>query len=160
MASLSSFPATNILGIASSSGNPTYVSPTSSQAITGGSLTLSTNFRTACFFLNVAQAPANSSQLLDVWVQHSPDGGTTFDDFVAFTRVAGKVATATQIALWVRDVAPSSSGIVRTPSTRALASGTVLQGPVGASWRAEAVCASSASSSQPWKLNLSAQVAQ
>lgn len=152
------FPVTSILGTASSS-SPVYVSPTSSSPSVGNTILLSTNYRTAVFFLNAAQVPPNSSQLLDVYMQHSPDGGTTFDDFVAM-RIAGKTATAKSIALWVRDTAPSSSAIVRTPATRTLANGTVLQGPVGAVWRAEAVPATSCSSSQAWQINLSAQVAQ
>lgn len=160
MALLSAFPVTNLLGAASTS-NPTFVSPTSSAPSTGSVVTLTTTFRSSMFFLNVNQAPANSSQTLNVWVQHTPDGGTTFDDFVSFPLIAGKVPGGTSaIALWVRDTAPTSSGVTRVPTTRSLAAGTVLQGPVAAGWRAEAVPATSCSSSQAWKINVSAQVAQ
>lgn len=159
MALLSAFPSTSLLGTASSSA-PLYVSPTSSAPSTGNVATITTDFRTGMFFLNVTQTPPNSSQGLNVYVQHSPDAGTTWDDFVSFALVNGKVATATQIALWARDTAPSSSGIVHTPVTRTLAAGSVLQGPVSGTWRAEAVPATSASTSQSWKLNLSVQLAQ
>lgn len=173
MALVSAFPVTNIIGTAASTSTSTiaavpavFVSPTSSAALVGSNIALSTNFRTAVFALNVSQMPVSSSQTLNVFVRHSPDGGTTFDDFVAFATVAPSssnstnLLTAQQIALWVRDVAPSSSAIVRTPATRTLAAGTVLQGPLGSIWRAEAVANTSTSSSQAWKINVSAQVAQ
>lgn len=156
MALLSSFPSLNILGNASSS-SPTYVSPTSSASVTGNAITLTTDFKSAGFLLKVNQIPANSSQSMSVYMQASMDGGQTYDDFVSFL-VNGKT-TANAIAQWVRDVAPSSSG-VHTPQTSALANNTVTQGPIGATWRAVATCNTSASSSLAWQVNLSAQVAQ
>lgn len=158
MAQLSAFPNTNLLGISSSS-NPIYVSPTTSaSALTGNTVKLTVDYKSAVFFLNINQTSPSSSHLLNVYVEHSPDGGTTFDDFVSFFQVAGKAAASTNLAGWVRDV-PSSSATVRTPATRTLAAGSIIQGPVGGAWRAEAVV-TGASSSQPWQLNLIAQVAQ
>lgn len=168
MALLSSFPATNFLGItqpSSSSAIATvYVSPTSSASITGANTTLTATYRSAIFQLTVAQLSASSSHFLDVYASHSVDGGVTYDDFVHFNQIAGKVATATQIAQWVRDAVASSSAAsniqtVRTPATQTLAAGSVLQGPLGATWRGFATV-TGASSSQPWKLTLTAQVAQ
>lgn len=165
MAVVSAFPVLNLLGNNSSTA-PVYVSPSSSVASTGASTTLTTDFKSALFFVNVNQAPANSSQFLNVYVQHSPDGGTTFDDYVSIL-ISGKQTSnkTTAVAQWVRDYAASSSLAsnfvsVRTPATRALANNTVLQGPIGSTWRAEAVCGSSASSSQAWQLNVSTQFAQ
>lgn len=169
MALLSSFPATNLLGIAAptSSGTSTFVSPTSSQSTTGLNTTLTATYRSAVFQLTVNQTSPSSSHLLDVYGQHSVDGGVTYDDFVHFNQIAGKVTvgtTTTQIAQWVRDTAASSSTSsnfqsVRSVATAALAAGLVLQGPVGATWRGFATV-SGASSSQPWKLTLASQVAQ
>lgn len=164
MALLSSFPATNLLGNASSS-SPSTVSPTSSANITGGSQTFTATYRTATFQLNVSQVSPSSSHLLDVFVRHSVDAGQNSDDFIRFLQVPGKTpTTSTQVAQWIRDFAASSSisanvQSVRAVSSQTLAQGTVLQGPVGATWTAVAV-ASGASSSQPWRLTLSAQVAQ
>jgi hypothetical protein len=175
MALFSAFPVTNILGTAPSTSTSlnaavtaVFVSPTSSAATVGNNIVMTTDFRSAVFTLNATQCPPNSSQTLGVWVRHSPDGGNTFDDFVAFATVAPSSSngtanvTSVQIAQWVRDVAPSSSlgFTVRVPATRALAAGTVIQGPVGALWRAEAIALSSTSSSQAWKVNVTAQVAQ
>ena len=168
MALLSSFPATNLLGVTQpSSSSPistVTVSPTSSAPITGVNTTLTATYRTAIFQLTVSQLSPSSSHLLDVYASHSVDGGVTYDDFVHFNQIAGKVASATQIAQWVRDSVSSSSTAgniqtVRTPVTQTLAAGSVLQGPVGATWRGFAIV-TGASSSQPWKLTLTAQVAQ
>jgi hypothetical protein len=167
MALITSFPATNLLGIASSSTSTTYVSPTSSQSTTGGNTTLTATYRSAIFQLSVKQTSPSSSHLLDVYAQHSVDNGTTYDDFVHFSQIAGKVTVGTftyQIAQWIRDTAASSSTAgnyqsMRTPATASLAAGLVLQGPVGATWRGFATV-TGASSSQPWQLTLQAQVAQ
>ena len=168
-------PVTNLVGTAPSTSTAlyaavtaVYVSPTSSGTLVGSNVQVNVNARAAVFTLNVAQCPPNSSQTLGVWVRHSGDGGVTFDDFVSFTTVAPSSSnsannvTSQQIAQWVRDVAPSSSlgSVMRAPATRTLASGTVLQGPVGALWRVEAVPATSASSSQLWKIGVSTQIWQ
>jgi len=152
----------SILGTAAaSSASPVYVSPLSSSAPSiGSTITLAQNPKSALFYLNFNQSPPNSSQTINVYIEHSPDGGVTFDDFVSFPLVAGKGTPADQIAVWVRDVAPSSSAIVRTPTTRTLAAGTVLQGPVAPVWRCEAVPATSCSSSQAWQINVTAQIGQ
>lgn len=159
MALLSSFPAINLLGNASSS-NPSFVSPTSSQSVTGNQLTMTADYKSAIFLVKANQVAPNSSQTLTVYIQHSPDAGQTFDDFVSIL-VSGKTAVAT-VAQWLRDVAPSSSAFIRTTATTSLATGQngVLQGPVGATWRAVGACNTSASSSVAWQINVSAQVAQ
>ena len=163
MALLSAFPVTNILGSASTS-NPVYVTPTSSVSTTGSNITLTADYKTAGFFLNVVQTSGATSHSLDVYVQHSPDGGTTFDDFVHFPTINSSSPNANvaykSYAVWLRDVAPTSSNqIVHTPATQTLAANTVLFGPVGAVWRGVAVV-NMASGTTPWKLNLTAQVAQ
>lgn len=154
----------NLLGAWSSGSSITYVNPSSSQTLSGSGVIPNLTFpQSALFFLNVAQVSPSSSHTLDVYVQHSPDNGTTYDDFAHFIQVPGKTpATATQIAQWVRDSAPSSSAVsnftsVRTPATQALAAGLVMQGPVGPMWRAQAV-ATGASSSTPWRVTLHAWV--
>lgn len=65
-----------------------------------------------------------------VYFQHSLDGGTTWDDFIAV-----QVTTATtEYAQWQRE------GVFTTPgahakSDGALAANTVINGPTGADWR-------------------------
>ncbi len=43
----------------------------------------------ALFQLDVTAAATEVGDLLDVYLQHSFDGGTTWDDFVHFTQVLG-----------------------------------------------------------------------
>lgn len=156
MALISSFPALNLLGNASSSA-PSYVSPTSSGTITGQNVTLTATYRTAAVMIKVNQAAPNSSQTATVYVEHSIDAGQTYDDFMAFL-INGKQASAS-IMTWTRDVSASSSG-PHLNATKSLSNNTVVNGPIGATWRAEVVCNTSASSSQAWQINVSAQVAQ
>lgn len=157
----------NIFGIVppTSSGTSVFVSPSTSA---GGTLTSAVfdtqgNTPSALFFLNVNQVSPSSSHNLDVYVQHSPDGGITYDDFAHFNQVPGKTpTTSTQVAQWIRDAGPSSSAVsnyqsVRSMATASLAAGLVLQGPVGPTWRAQAVV-NGGSSSQPWKMTLSANL--
>lgn len=69
---------------------------------------------------------------LNLYVQHSLDGGTTWDDFISFLQV-GAVGTARQIAQWNRDAVSASA--VHAASDAALTAGTVINGPVGDDWR-------------------------
>ena len=84
------------------------------------------------FQLTVSAAATESSDTLDVYVQHSPDGGTTYDDFVHFTQVLGNGGAKKFIATWCRDVSPTSA--LKPPADASLAAG-VQQGPISPTWR-------------------------
>jgi hypothetical protein len=84
----------------------------------------------ACqFLLNVTAS--NTPTTLDVYLQHSIDGGTTWYDFAHFAQV-GAVSTAKQALTWSRRTTPNitaSQAVVATGDA-ALAAGVVINGPV------------------------------
>lgn len=83
--------------------------------------------KAAIYQLTVSAAATEAGDLLDVYVQHSPDDGTTWDDFIHFTQVLGNGGAKKFIASWGRDVTPESE--VKPPADASLAAG-VLQGPI------------------------------
>lgn len=86
----------------------------------------------AVFVLDVTAAATDVGDTLDVYIQHSPDNGATWDDFVHFTQVLGNGGAKKFIAIWHKQVTPESE--VHAPADGTLAVG-VLQGPVGSLWR-------------------------
>lgn len=84
------------------------------------------------FYLGVTVAATDVGDTLDVFIQHSPDGGTTWDDFVHFTQVLGDGGAKKFIATWNRDVVPTSA--LKPPADASLAAG-VQQGPISPTWR-------------------------
>jgi hypothetical protein len=84
------------------------------------------------FQLTVSTAATESGDLLDVYIQHSPDDGTTWDDFVHFTQVLGNGGAKKFIATWMRDVTPETE--MKAPADATLAAG-VLQGPISPTLR-------------------------
>ncbi len=90
--------------------------------------------KAALFLFEVTAAATEAGDLLDVYIQHSPDAGTTYDDFIHFTQVDGTSTGYTELAQWTA-VAGLPTTEMRTPADAGLAAGTVLQGPVGDDWR-------------------------
>ena len=88
--------------------------------------------QSAIFQLTVSAAATDAGDTLDVYVQHTVDGGTTWDDFVHFTQVLGNGGAKKFLATWNRQVTPESE--LKPPADAGLAAG-VLQGPVGSTWR-------------------------
>jgi len=86
----------------------------------------------AVFLLSVSAAATAAGDTLDVYIQQSPDGGTTWDDFVHFTQVLGNGGAKKYVASWTRSVTPESE--MKAPADAGIAAG-VLQGAVGNSWR-------------------------
>lgn len=84
------------------------------------------------FQLTVSAAATEAGDTLDVYVQHSIDGGTTYDDFLHFTQVLGNGGAKKFLASWFRNMAPESE--LKPPADATLAAGA-LQGPVGDLWR-------------------------
>jgi hypothetical protein len=89
--------------------------------------------KAALFFLDVTAAATEAGDTLDVYIQHSPDGGTTYDDFVHFTQATG-TGTIQALAQWTAYSAVPETEM-RAPQDAALAAGAVVQGPVGDDWR-------------------------
>lgn len=81
----------------------------------------------ALFFLDVTVAATAAADTLDVYLQASPDGGTTWDDVVHFTQVLGNGGAKQFIATWQRNVTPEAE--LQAPQDVAMAAG-VRQGPV------------------------------
>jgi hypothetical protein len=82
----------------------------------------------AAFQLTVSAAATDVGDTLDVYLQSSLDGGTTWDDFVHFTQVLGNGGTKKFIAAWSATITPTTA--LGAPADAALAAG-VKQGPIG-----------------------------
>lgn len=90
----------------------------------------------ALVILNVTAAAAAAGDTLDVWVQHSWDDGTTFDDFIKFTQVLGNGGTLVHLAPWsLYGGAPSA---MHKAVTKTLVAGSSpILGPLGPVWRVQ-----------------------
>lgn len=82
--------------------------------------------------LTVSAAALAAEDTLDVYLQSSDDGGTTWDDFVHFTQVLGNGGAKKHVANWSGIVAPESE--MHAVADAAMSAG-VKQGPVGELWR-------------------------
>lgn len=77
-------------------------------------------------------ADTEAGDTLDVYVQHSIDGGTTWDDFIHFTQVIGTTSVPfRRMVAWADTPAESE---LWTAQDAAMSVG-VLQGPKGPKWR-------------------------
>ncbi len=81
--------------------------------------------------LNVTAAAAAVGDTLDVYVQGSVDGGTTWDDVIHFTQVLGNGGAKKFLARWQGLIASTTP--LAAPQDAALAAG-VAQGPHGLLW--------------------------
>lgn len=90
--------------------------------------------KNAVFLLNVTAAATEVTDTLDVYIQQSADGGTTWDDFIHFTQVLGTGGAKKYIATWSREAAAESE--MKAATDAGIAAG-VLQGPVTSTWRAK-----------------------
>ncbi|HWY69563.1 MAG TPA: hypothetical protein VNX88_12915 [Terriglobales bacterium] len=83
----------------------------------------------AQFLLNVSAISAGTT--LDVFLQHSPDAGTTFYDFGHFAQVTSTTASGVQAMLWTRRDNDGTGGTaVIATGDAALAASKVLNGPI------------------------------
>jgi hypothetical protein len=89
-------------------------------------------YDSAVFLLTVSAVATDVGDTLDVYLQSSPDGGTTWDDFAHFTQVLGNGGAKKFLASWAHWVTAESE--MKAPADAGLAAG-VLQGPVSATWR-------------------------
>jgi len=90
------------------------------------------------FELNVTAAATAAGDTLNVYVQASPDNGTTWGDVVSFTQVLGNGGAKVFFARVSLIVTPTVSTAI-APTDGTLAAGTVNQGPAGSLWRVKRV---------------------
>lgn len=109
----------------------------------------------ASFQLTVSAAATDVGDTLDVYVQHSVDGGTTWDDFVHFTQVLGNGGAKKFLAQWLRDVSAESE--LKAPADASLAAG-VLQGPTGPAWKLKWVIVDASTQNASFTFSVAAQV--
>ena len=95
-----------------------------------------------CVQMNISNATATGGDHINMFIQHSVDGGVTWCDFIAFhdadDTTAGQLL---QFALWNRNVldnagtAPTNTAVVFSQYDGSLTPGSVITGPVGDDWR-------------------------
>ena len=85
------------------------------------------------FQLLVSAAATDVGDTLDVYIQHSVDGGTTWDDFIHFTQVLGNGGAKTFIARW-NPIGAAPESELGAPQDAAMSAG-VLQQPIGPNLR-------------------------
>jgi hypothetical protein len=90
----------------------------------------------ALFALNVTAAGAAAGDTLDVWLQHSWDDGTTFDDFIHFTQVLGNGGALTHLCPWSLYGGPPAAMHKAVTKTLTAATSPIL-GPIGNIWRVQ-----------------------
>lgn len=89
------------------------------------------------FLLSVTNADTDANDTLDVYIQESPDGGTTWNDIVHFAQLIGTSSAGKQQAIINCESEPEIE--VAAPSDAAMAVSTVRQGPVCSPIRAKYV---------------------
>lgn len=111
-------------------GKVTTITASSAKAASGNApVTFGRSADSAQFILNVTASSAPTT--LDVYLQHSPDGGTTWYDFAHFAQV-GAVATNIQALTWQRrsSVNITATQAVVVTGDAALAAGVVIDAPI------------------------------
>ncbi len=88
----------------------------------------------AIFLLNFTVVQTVAGDTCNVYIQSAIDGGTIWDDFVAFTQVLGNGGLKKFVAQWQRDAPVASATALHGVSDAALAAG-VINGPAGPDWR-------------------------
>jgi hypothetical protein len=116
-----------------------FIQSSGAQAASGNSANFINHtevLTAAIYVLDVTVAGSLAGDTLNVYVQHSWDEGTSWDDFVSFTQVLGNGGAKKFLAFWVLyGTAPSTP--VKAPQDAALTAGTVQQGPLGMWLRAK-----------------------
>ena len=106
-------------------------SASSAKAASGnsGNIVLTRSMDSAQFILNVTAS--SSPTTLDVYLQHSPNAGTTWYDFGHFTQV-GAVSTSIQSLTWARRSAVNITAkqAVVVTGDAALGAAIVIDGPI------------------------------
>lgn len=108
--------------------------------------------------LNVTAAATAVGDTLNVYVQASVDGGTTWDDVISFTQVLGNGGAKKFLARWQGLIAPTTA--LAAPQDAALAAGSVAQGPHGLLWSAKWVVVSASGPSFTFSLAVTPMTAR
>ena len=95
---------------------------------TSSSQTLPPRCKGLVFLLNVTNADTDANDTLDVYIQESPDGGTTWNDIAHFAQILGTTAAGKQQAIINCEAEPEIE--VAAPADATMAVSTVRQGPV------------------------------
>ena len=84
----------------------------------------------AIFWLSITADESTGSDVLEVFLQHSLDGGSTWQDFAAFDPAAGNAGNAglVQQLQWVRNTNDTEA---QGAQMGAQSAGTVDNGPIG-----------------------------
>lgn len=130
----------------------------SAARIASGTATVTgdmSRFESAVFLLIVSAAATDVGDTLDVYLQSSADGGTTWNDFVHFTQVLGNGGAKTFVAGWQGRVTAETE--LGAPADGALAAG-VLQGPVGDRWRVKWVIVDTAGANASFTFKVDASL--
>lgn len=94
----------------------------------------------AIFILDVTVASSLAGDTLNVYVQHSWDEGTSWDDFISYTQVLGNGGAKKFLAFWaLYGTAPTTP--MKAPQDAALTPGQVQQGPLANQLRVKWVIA-------------------
>ena len=85
------------------------------------------------FFLKVTDASNADEKSLDVWVQTSPDSGTTWHDVARFANVTGISGTGGgQLAYWdAGGILDGTTDEEVAIASKSISAGVVTQGPMG-----------------------------
>ena len=98
----------------------------------GGPITLLQNMRQGMFVLKVTDTP-KGSPTLNVYVQTSPDSGSTWTDIGSFAQMT---QVGARFLFWnSTSLLDGTTTEAQTPTDGTLTAGNVLQVPMGNQWR-------------------------
>lgn len=99
---------------------------TATAGTAGTAVTGLGSYKTATIFLDVTAAATEVDDTLNVRIQYSPDGGTTWDDLASFTQVLGNGGAKQFVYHHVNDMAPTNA--MHAVNAATLAAGSVQNG--------------------------------
>ena len=117
----------------------------------------------ALFELDVTLADTDVGDTLDVYVQHSPDSGTTWYDFVHFPQFTGTDGAGKRHIVWSGTLIPvvvTEPNPSLTPGAETLVANTVLHGVKFSTWRGRAVIVDAGAANASFSFKLSARIVQ
>jgi len=114
------------------------IQPSGAQTVSGISASFINHtevLTAAIYVLDVTVAASAAGDTFDLYMQHSWDDGTSWDDFIHFTQILGNGGAKKRLAFWtIYGTAPSTPE--KAPQDAAMAVG-VQQGPIGNTLRAK-----------------------
>jgi len=102
----------------------TTIAAGSDGSTAGGQVIVPSMYERAVVLLTVSDKTMDSSTTLNIYLQYSPDEGTTWDDLVSFAQVTNSaIADGTYVA--VLNGVPATSTAARVTTDGSLAAGSV-----------------------------------